>query len=103
MIKRIENWLRLIFNAEVVTLEARLNSEIQRGLAVIGTTLTKRVDELSARTATNVAEAVVRLQQNVDSEVQKMKNTVDQELNHCRASKAQHDADELLRHPRYKR
>lgn len=103
MIKRFENWLRLIFStefaplkADLVTVEARLRSEINA-------TITQRLDELSARTSTNVAEAIVRLQQTVDSEVQQTKNTIDQTLNHYRASQAQCDADELLRHPRHKR
>ena len=103
MIKRLEIWLRLIIRTELAPMKADLVTLEARYRAEINTNLTQRLDELCARTSTNVAEAIVRLQQNVESKVQQMKNTVDQELNHHRASKAQHDADELLRHPGHKR
>ena len=73
MFKRLENWLRLIvvtefapLKADLVTLEARLCSEIE-------TKLTQRLGELCARTSTDVAEAIVRLQQNVESKVYNFK------------------------------
>lgn len=107
MLKTIENWFRRIFGteleADLVVIDGRLSEQLTRGLAAIEDRLTQRLNELSTHTTNNVADAIVRLQQHVDSEVQQMKHAVDHELNHHRASKAQRDADELLRHPRHKK
>jgi hypothetical protein len=107
MIKRIEAWLRRLIgtelDADLVVIEGRLSQQLALGLATIEDRLTQRLNELNAQTTNNVADAIVRLQQHVESEVQQMKCDVDAELNHYRASQAQRDADEMLRHPRHKR
>jgi hypothetical protein len=106
MIKRLENWLRLIFRSEVApfqtelaAIESRLGAEINKRLAVIEAGLAQQLDSLTAQAVATFAANVAEAQRELEHKILETQNL----LTHCKASEDQVKADHQLRHPRHKR